>query len=76
MTGGYDPAARRRSRRPDGLLFRLLLRDRMDYRRGDRMMLNRHVTRLKALAARRLQSQSELPRFVNKQGMSADVLLR
>ena len=70
----YAAAARGHARRPHGFPFRLLLRDRMDYRRGDRVLLNRQVTRLKTMAARRLQSN--LPWFVDKQGMIADVLQR
>jgi hypothetical protein len=60
--------------RPSGAVFRLLLRHEMRYRWGDGLLLNRHVTRLKVIAAGRMQAS--LPRFVNKQGMTADALLR
>ena len=52
----------------------LLVRNQTAYRRGDRLLLNRHVTKVKGLLAARLQAN--LPRFVDKQGMSMDVLLR
>lgn len=70
----FDAAGGASSARATRLLLRLLLRHRMDYRRGDRFLLDRHVTRLKALAARRLAAH--LPHFVDQQGMSADALLR
>ncbi len=74
--GGYrfDAAGGAGSARAARLLMRLLLRHRMDYRRGDRLLLDRNVTRLKALAVRRLQAK--LPGFVGQQGMTADSLLR
>lgn len=56
------------------LALPLLLRDRTAYRRADHFLLNRHITRLKARLAARLQAN--LPRFIDKQGMSSDVLLR
>lgn len=56
------------------LLFPLLIRRQMHYRRGDRVMLNRHVTRAKAKLVRRFRSG--LPAFVDQQGMPSDVLLR
>jgi len=70
----YAPRSPDRFRLPAALLFHLLIRHEMPYRRADHLLLNRHVTRLKALAVR-LQ-QSKLPRFVDKQGMSVDALLR
>lgn len=66
-----DPTRRAQ---PGPRLIRLLVRDRMAYRRSDRLMLNRHVTRLKALVVRRLSA--DLPRFVDTQGMTTDALLR
>lgn len=69
----YRPAPRDRFERRAALLFGLVIRHDQQYRRGDRLLLNRHVTRLKTFVVRR--QQSELPRFVNKQGMSSDVLL-
>ena len=56
------------------LLVRLLVRHQTDYRRGDRLMLNRHVTLLKSLDLRRLRFR--LSRFVDKQGITAEALLR
>jgi len=70
----FDVSGGATSARAAHLLLRLLLRHRMEYRRGDRVLLDRHVTRLKALALRRLQSR--LPRFVGQQGMTAEALLR
>lgn len=72
----FDDAARRPERAGGRgeLLVRPLVRHQADYRRGDRLMLNRHLTRLKALALRRLRSR--LPRFVDKQGMAAEALQR
>jgi len=70
----FDTAGGTGSARAAHLLLRLLLRHRMDYRRGDHVLLDRNVTRLKALVARRLQGR--LPRFVGKQGMPAEALLR
>jgi hypothetical protein len=60
--------------RSAALLFHILIRRHRHYRRRDRVLLNRHVSRLKAFLVRR--QQANLPRFVNKQGMAADVLLR
>jgi hypothetical protein len=56
------------------MLFQILLRRQQAYRRSDRLLLNRHVSRFKAFVVRR--QQAKLPRFVDKQGMTADVLLR
>jgi hypothetical protein len=57
-----------------GLLFGLVIRDRTQYRRRDRLLLNRHVARLKTVVAR--GAHLDLPRFVDQQGMASDVLLR
>jgi hypothetical protein len=56
------------------VLFQLLVRRHARYRRGDRVLLNPYVSRLKAYLVQR--QTAKLPRFVNKQGMSAEVLLR
>jgi hypothetical protein len=56
------------------VLFQILLRSQQQYRRSDHVLLNRYVSRGKAYLVRR--QQSKLPRFINKQGMTADVLLR
>jgi hypothetical protein len=56
------------------MLFQILLRQQSTYRRRDHLLLNRYVSRFKAFVVRR--QQAKLPRFVDKQGMTADVLLR
>jgi hypothetical protein len=68
------PAGSTELRRPVVLLFQLLIRRQRQYRRSDRVLLNRYVSRFKAFVVRR--QQAKLPRFVDKQGMTADVLLR
>lgn len=55
-------------------LFRLALRHGAEYRLTDRLLLNRHVSRAKAALARRLAGT--LPAFLDRQGMSAETLLR
>lgn len=68
------PAGRTELRRPVVLLFQLLIRQQRPYRRCDRVLLNRFVSRFKAFVVR--QQQAKLPRFVDKQGMTAEMLLR
>jgi hypothetical protein len=56
------------------LMLRLALRHRHGYRLRDRLMLTPPVSRAKIWLSRRLTKS--LPVFVNKQGMSAEILLR
>jgi hypothetical protein len=67
-------AAPVRASRPMDMLIRLLIRQRMDCRRGDRLLLGGLAVRLRAAVVR--GARAHLPRFVDKQGMSADTLLR
>jgi hypothetical protein len=69
-----EPMEQTPSGRTIALLLPLLLRRRMAYRPLDRLLLSRPLTRLQAVAADRLARR--LPRFVDKQGMATDVLLR
>lgn len=68
------PSTRGEPGRSVVVLFQILLRRQQQYRRSDHLLLNRYVSRCKAYIVRR--QESKLPRFVNKQGMTADVLLR
>jgi hypothetical protein len=70
------PVPLARSARPVPVLFTLFLRHGAAYRRADRLLLNRHVSRAKAALARRLAGTGGMPAFVGKQGMSAETLLR
>lgn len=54
--------------------LRLVLRQRHRYRLRDRLMLTPPITRAKLWLSRRLAAS--LPTFVNKQGMSTEILLR
>jgi hypothetical protein len=56
------------------LMLPLLLRYRHRYRLSDRLMLTTPVSRAKCWLSRRLTGS--LPMFVNKQGMSVEMLLR
>lgn len=56
------------------LLLRLVVRARHRYRPRDRLMLTPPISRAKIWLSRRLTKR--LPTFVNKQGMSTEVLLR
>ena len=68
------PTPPTRSARPAPVLFRLVLRPAAEYRVADQLLLNRHVSRAKAALARRLAGA--LPPFLDRQGMSAETLLR
>jgi hypothetical protein len=72
----FGPETDPLNRRPYSmaLLCRLLLRPEAAYRGADRLLLNRHVSRVKARLAARLAGA--LPGFVGRQGMSPEALLR
>lgn len=80
----FDGAPTRRDRLDPvfALALPLFLRNRGAYRRADRLLLNPGVNRLKGVLSTRLTAWltsrlgASLPAFVDRQGMSTDVLLK